>query len=106
MREDWELIEASFASQYGIRIKKNKDMQWEEFTTLLSGLLPETPLGQVVSIRSETDKKIIKGYNSSQKKIYRDWQTKKAKAKERNTEELEKEMNALAKALEKAFGNS
>lgn len=51
-------------------------MSWGEFSALLSGLLPETPLGQIVSIRSETDPKIIKKFTSGQKKIYEDWQQK------------------------------
>jgi len=49
-------------------------MSWGEFSALLSGLLPETPLGQIVSIRSETDSKIIEKFTSGQKKIYEDWQ--------------------------------
>ena len=49
-------------------------MSWGEFSALLSGLLPETPLGQIVSIRSETDPKIIEKFTASQKKIYDDWQ--------------------------------
>ncbi len=51
-------------------------MSWGEFSALLSGLLPETPLGQIVHIRSETDPKIIEKFTASQKKIYDDWQTR------------------------------
>lgn len=54
-------------------------MSWPEFCTLLSGIMPDTPLGQIVSIRSERDPKIIKGFNKEQKKIRSDWQKRKSK---------------------------
>ena len=59
LREDWALIESSIASQYGIRLRQASDMPWSEFTNLVAGLLPETPLGAVVKIRSEDDPKIL-----------------------------------------------
>lgn len=76
--EDYGLIEASFAQQYGIRLRNEDDMTWDEFTTLLSGLNAETPLGNVVSIRSEKDPKRIKEFTKDQKRIHRDWQRKQA----------------------------
>ena len=33
--EDWELIEASFTAQYGIRLRNETNMTWDEFCTLL-----------------------------------------------------------------------
>ena len=39
--EDYDLIEASFAKQYGIRLRNEQDMTWSEFATLLSGLMPD-----------------------------------------------------------------
>jgi hypothetical protein len=76
--EDYGLIEASFAQQYGIRLRNEDDMTWDEFTTLLSGLNGDTPLGNVVSIRSEKDPKRIKEFTKEQKRIHRDWQRKQA----------------------------
>lgn len=76
--EDYGLIEASFAQQYGIRLRNEDEMTWDEFTTLLSGLNGETPLGNVVAIRSEKDPKRIKEFSKEQKRIYRDWQRKQA----------------------------
>lgn len=66
--EDWSLIESSFAQQYGIRLRREIDMTWDEFCTLLSGLKPDTPLGNIVSIRSETDKDILKHFTPQQKR--------------------------------------
>lgn len=77
--EDWSLIESSFAQQYGIRLRRENDMSWDEFCTLLSGLKPDTPLGNIVSIRSETDKNVLKHFTTQQKKIRADWQRRKAK---------------------------
>ena len=76
--EDYGLIEASFAQQYGIRLRNEDDMTWDEFTTLLSGLNADTPLGNVVAIRSEKDPKRIKDFTKDQKRIHRDWQRKQA----------------------------
>lgn len=66
--EDWTLIESSFAQQYGIRLRK-EEMSWDEFSSLLSGLKPDTPLGNIVSIRSETNKDILKHFTKEQKKL-------------------------------------
>ncbi len=70
---DWDLIDASFAAQYGIRLRGDPDMSWGEFCTLLAGIMPETPLGQVVSIRSETDRDTIKNFTPYHRKIRADW---------------------------------
>ncbi|MBD9303585.1 MAG: hypothetical protein EGS63_02150 [Lachnospira sp.] len=71
--DDWELIESSFLSQYGIRLRTEDDMSWAEFCSLLSGIMPETPLGRVVSIRAEKDTKVIKNFTREQRKIRNDW---------------------------------
>lgn len=72
--DDWSLIESSFASQYGIRLRKEPDMTWGEFSSLLSGLLPDTPLGEIVSVRCEQDAKKIETFTPVQRKIYDNWQ--------------------------------
>ena len=48
-------------------------MSWGEFCSLLSGLMPDTPLGQIVGIRSEKDPKKIKNFTKEQRKIRNDW---------------------------------
>lgn len=77
--EDYDLIESSFAQQYGIRLRQEDNMSWGEFTTLLAGLNSMTPLGAVVAIRSEKDPKIIKNFTREQKQIYNRWKFKQAK---------------------------
>ena len=76
---DWELIEASFAQQYGIRLRREDDMSWDEFTTLLAGINGDTPLGRIVSIRSETDTETIKRFSPSEKKIRNEWRSRHRK---------------------------
>lgn len=74
--EDYDLIEASFAQQYGIRLRQEADMSWGEFCTLLAGINEKTPLGRVVMIRSEKDPKAIKNFTKEQKKIRNNWRNK------------------------------
>lgn len=71
---------SSFLSQYGLRIrtKEFETVSWDEFKALLSGLSPDTALGRIVAIRSETDKDIIKHFNQDQKKIYDEWRSRSA----------------------------
>ena len=96
--EDYPLIEASFAQQYGIRLSHELDtMQWGEFLTLLQGLNEFTPLGATVKVRSETDPKVIKEFNQSQLRVYKDWKMKSMKKMSK------KDINYSYKALSNAF---
>lgn len=70
--DDYDLIESSFFQQYGIRLR-DISLEWDEFLNLLSGLLPETPLGRVVAIRKETDPELLKKFSPEQKKIRNEW---------------------------------
>lgn len=101
---DWDLIVASFLSQYGLRIrtKEFESVSWDEFRSLLAGLSPDTVLGRVVAIRSETDKNVIKHFSRDQKRIYDEWRNRKATAMMPETYDqqmayLEKMMAELAK---------
>lgn len=50
LEEDWSLIEASLAKQYGIRIRKEIDtMSYAELCNLISGLMSDTPLREYCS---------------------------------------------------------
>ena len=93
------MIESSFAQQYGIRLRK-ESMSWDEFSSLLSGLKPDTPLGNIVSIRSEKNKDILKNFTPEQKKIRSEWQKRKAKV----ISDVDK-YNQDMKMFEKMFEN-
>ena len=93
--EDYDLIEASFLTQYGIRLKVT-ELQFDEFLNLTSCLMSDTPLGQIVAIRSETDADIISKFTENQRKIHNDWvrrETLNNKDKYKNN--MDKLFNAL-----------
>lgn len=78
--EDWDLIISSFLSQYGLRIrtKEFESVSWDEFKSLVAGIAPDTVLGRIVAIRSETDKDVIKHFTTDQKRIYDEWHKRQA----------------------------
>jgi len=41
--------------QYPTKDLYDDKMDWIEFTTLLAGIMPDTPLGNIISIRAEDD---------------------------------------------------
>ena len=100
--DDWDLVEVSFAKQYGIRLRCNLDMRWGEFCVLLSGLMHDTPLGQIISIRNEKDMNVIKQFNESQRKIHREWADRNVN--NYDMKQYEDDMLALSASLSKMFG--
>ena len=74
-----------------IRTKEFESVSWDEFKALLAGLAPETPLGRIVAIRSETDKNVIKHFSKDQKRIYDEWRGERAAAITPETFELQME---------------
>ena len=91
------MIEASFLSQYGIRLK-TAELDFDEFLNLTSCLMPDTPLGQIVAIRSEDDPDIIKEFNSAQKKIRNDWINREMSNNEQEYRESMDKLFAMIKA--------
>lgn len=81
-------------------------MPWSEFCTLLAGIMPKTPLGQMVSIRSEEDKDILKIFTPEQHRIRNEWRTKQMSKQLENMTEEEKEeqIKELQELFAKAFG--
>lgn len=88
----------------------NKDlfaeMEFQEFLTLLSGIMPETPLGKMIQIRSETDSEILKHYSSEQKQMRDDWLEKQRieKMKSMTEEEKQSEIRKIQDFFAQAFG--
>ena len=76
-------------------------MSWSEFCTLL---MPETPLGQIVSIRSEEDKDMLKHFTKEQHKIRNDWRNRVNPIRDMSNEEKEEEIKKVQEIFEKAFG--
>lgn len=102
--EDWELIEASFATQYGIRLAQVDNMTWSEFCSLLSGIMPKTPLGQIVSIRAEEDKDILKNFTKEQHKIRNEWRNRNNPVMDMTDEEKAAKAKEAQELIKKMFG--
>ena len=102
--EDWDLIVASFAKQYGIRLRTVDDMNYSEFCSLLSGIMPNTPLGNIVSIRSEKDPKVLKNFSKEQREIRNKWILKRNEKLKANPEAYNAYVTNLQRALASAFG--
>lgn len=80
-------------------MRKEKEMSWDEFCSLLSGLNAETPLGRVVSIRAETDSERIKRFSKYEREIYDEWN--KDKIKEISDEEGRKAVEMITAMFKK-----
>lgn len=102
--EDWELIEASFLTQYGIRLRLVDDMSWNEFCTLLSGIMTKTPLGQIVSIRAEEDKDILNNFTEEQHKIRNEWRNRNNITIEMTDEEKAQKVKEFEQMMASMFG--
>lgn len=102
--EDFDLIESSFAMQYNIRLRNEEDMTWNEFSTLLKGIMPETPLGQIVSIRSEEDGDMLKHFTPDQHRIRNEWRARSNPLNNMSESDKEEGMKKIQEIFEKAFG--
>lgn len=70
----------------------------------MSGLMPDTPLGSVVTIRAEQDPKVIKGFNGDQRRIYNDWRKRRAEKQLDDPIKLTQDMKNLEAAMARMFG--
>lgn len=95
--DDYDLIEASFLRQYGVRLKTT-ELQFDEFLNLTSCLMRDTPLGQVVAIRSEKNAEIISKFTDREKEIYNDWANRDLVENERAYIASMDELFAMARA--------
>lgn len=98
------MIEASFAMQYPSKdlfAVGDDDMEWREFVTLLSGIMPETPLGQIIKIRSEDDDDILQHFTPEQHRIRNEWRNRQLQEtiKQSNKNEVMKQMKAMFKSM-------
>jgi chromosome segregation ATPase len=62
--------------------------------------MEDTPLGKIVSIRGETDRKVIKDFSKEQRKIRSDWQRKKAKKIDTSSNSYEEVIEGFKKMFE------
>ncbi len=81
-------------------------MSWGEFCTLLAGIMPETPLGQIVSIRSEDDKETLKHFTPEQHRIRNEWRSRQAREMMEDPETAARMVKAFQEACKVAFGST
>lgn len=94
------MIVSSFAQQYGIRLHQEYEtISYQEYNQLLVGISGDTPLGQIVQIRAETDTKKIKEFNTYEKRIYKEWQDFRNQNKVDNSLEKGIEVQQFLKSL-------
>lgn len=87
--------------QYGIRLHQEYEtISYQEFNQLLVGIGGDTPLGNIVQIRAETDPKKIKEFNTYEKRIYNEWQEYRNKQKNK----VEKSGEDIQLWLKSIFG--
>lgn len=60
--------------------------------------MPETPLGQIVAIRSETDADIIRNFTDAQKRIRNEWVMRETSNNEQKYKESMDNLFAMLKA--------
>lgn len=74
------------------------ELQFDEFLNLTSCLMPDTPLGQIVAIRSETDTDVISNFTEQQRKIRNDWLNREMSNNEQKYVESMDKLFAMLKA--------
>lgn len=105
LEEDWELIASSLKTQYGYSIRKEiNNMSWAELSSDISGLMGDTPLGNIVQIRSEDDRERLKSFTQDQKNIR--WKYRMKMAQNVDKEEFKKVITDLQKAFKEMAGDS
>lgn len=105
LEEDWELIASSLKTQYGYSIRKEiNTMSWAELCSDISGLMGETPLGNIVQTRSEDDKERLKSFTQEQKNIR--WKYRMKMAQNVDQEEFKRTIADLQKAFKEMAGDS
>lgn len=105
LEDDWELVASSLKTQYGYSIRKEiNNMSWAELCSDISGLMGETPLGNIVQIRSEDDKERLKNFTQEQKNIR--WEYRNKMAQKMDKEEFKKVIAEFQKMFKEMAGDN
>ena len=99
---DRVLIEQSIAKQYGILPSEQEHLHYCDWAKMVSGLMEDTPLGRVVSIRCEKDREIIKNMSPSQLALRREWEEFRVRKMVQSPAQMQAYKQQL-QALEQAF---
>lgn len=78
-------------------------MSYSEFCSLLSGIMPDTPLGQIVSIRAEKDVNVIKAFTNEQRRIRNEWLIQRNRRRRLNPAKAMKEILKFQQEAKRMF---
>ena len=99
------LIEQSIAKQYGVLPTAQGELPWSEWAKLVGGLMDDTPLGRVVTTRSETDRELIKQMGPWQRRVRAEWAAYRAKTRPARDQEADKRaLRAMEATIARLFG--
>ncbi len=101
---DAVLIEQSIAKQYHILPSEQDDLSYCDWSKLVSGLMHDTPLGQVVAVRSEDDKDVLKNMTPEQRAIRSEWFAFRAANVQYSAEDMRRQSEQLEKMIASLFG--
>lgn len=105
LEDDWELVASSLKTQYKYSIRKEiNNISWAELCSDISGLMGETPLGNIVQIRSEDDKERLKNFTQEQKNIR--WEYRNKMAQKMDKEEFKKVITEFQKMFKEMAGDN
>ena len=82
-----------------------EDLSYPEYRRLFNGLMEDTPLGRIISIRSEKDPETIKRFGPNEKKVRKEWNEFRTKNKlnSMSIEEQKKQVLAFQNMMKQAF---
>ena len=87
------------------------EKRWERRKNFLRDVykrqMDDTPLGRVVAVRSERDRKMLEKFTPQQRKMRSEWSAFRARkaAKAFTGEQLRRQMDDLEQMMAKAFGS-
>ncbi|MBS5661936.1 MAG: hypothetical protein KHW79_11780 [Clostridiales bacterium] len=99
---DKVLIEQSIAKQYGVVPSEQGDLHYSDWSKMVSGLMEDTPLGRIVSIRSEKDSDVIRKFTPEQKRIRNEWMNFRLQ-QQTNENDIKQSMKNLQTMLANMF---
>jgi hypothetical protein len=102
---DADLITQSVAKQYKLLPSEQENIHYAEWLLLVSGIMGDTPLGQIVIIRKEKDPERIKCFTPYERRIHNEWRSFLAKTKLASGEKPEDYAKMFEAAFSKMFSN-
>ncbi len=101
---DKELVAQSIAKQYHILPSEQGELSYSDWASLVSGIMEDTPLGQIVLIRKEDDRERINNFSPYERRIYNEWRDFIAKKKREDVKNTMKAIHDFENMFRNMFG--